>query len=113
MELWWSNTSVFLGNEHQVSRNHYVPTETQGKTIYGTTYRFQEEDAADGTSLVPSNLSKSIRQFPSSETKCSTKNTGTKVHQHDQKGKTLPQGYRHHLCAPSPSNRRRSMATRR
>ena len=74
------------------------------KKVYGTTYRFQEEVAADGTPFAPSDPSRSTRQFPSSETKHSTINTGTRVHQHDQKRKTLPQGYRHHLCAPSLSN---------
>ena len=35
------------------------------------------------------------------------------MHQHNQKRKTLPQDYRHHLCVPSASNRRQSRATRR
>ena len=42
-----------------------------------------------------------------------TINSGTKMDLHDRKRKTLPQDYRRHLCAPSPSNRRRSMATHR
>ena len=83
------------------------------KTIYGTTYRFQEEDAADGTSFAPSGPSRSTRQLLSSKLKHSTKNAGTKVHQHDQKRKTLPQNYRHPLCALSPSHRRRLRPTRR
>ena len=36
--------------------------------MYGTTYRFQEEDAADGSSFAPSDQGRSTRQFPSSET---------------------------------------------
>ena len=112
MELWWNNTCVFLGNEQQVSRNHYVPTEHK-KAIHWTTYRFQERDAADGTSFAPSDPSRSTRQFPSSETEHGTINTGTKMHQHDQKKKNLPQDYRHHLCVPSPSNRRQLRDTRR
>ena len=35
--------------------------------MYGTPYRFQEEDAADGTSFAPSDPGRSTRQFPSSE----------------------------------------------
>ena len=41
-------------------------------------YRFQEEDAAGGTSFAPSDPSRRTRQFPFSETKHSTINTGTK-----------------------------------
>ena len=111
VERWSNKTSVFLGNEQRVSRNHYEPTEHK-KAIHWTVYRFQEEDAADGTSFAPSDPSRSTRQFPSSETEHSTINTGTKMHQHDQKRKTLPQGYRHHLCAPSPSKKRQLRATR-
>ena len=36
--------------------------------MYGTTYRFQEEDAADGTSFAPADQGISTRQFPSSKT---------------------------------------------
>ena len=50
---------------------------TKETAIYGTTYRFQEEDAADGTSFAPSDPSRSTRQFSSSETQYSTINTGT------------------------------------
>ena len=45
-------------------------------TIHGTTYRFQEGDAADGTSFVPFGLCRSTRPFLSSETKHSTVNMG-------------------------------------
>ena len=67
--------------------------------MHGTTYRFQEEEAADGISFEPSDPGRTTRRVPSSETKQSIKNAGTKVHQHNQKRKTLPQDYRHHLCA--------------
>ena len=77
--------------------------------MYGTTYRFQEEDAADGNSFEPSDPGRSTRQFPSSEKSQGTINAGTKMQKHDQKRKTLPQNYRHHLYVPCPSNRRRSM----
>ena len=53
------------------------PLKTQETTNYGTTYRFQEEDGADGTSFAPFGPCKSTRQFPSSETQHSTINTGT------------------------------------
>ena len=43
MELWWNNTSVLLGNEQQVSRNHYVPTETQGKQNMGLLADFKKK----------------------------------------------------------------------
>ena len=77
MELWRNNTSGFLGNEQQVFRNHYVPTEHK-KAIHWTTYRFQEEDAADGTSFAPSDPGRITRQFFSSETEHGTINAGTK-----------------------------------
>ena len=41
--------------------------------MYGTTYGFQEEDAADGTSFAPSDAGRSTRQFPSSKTSQSQK----------------------------------------
>ena len=55
--------------------------------MHGNTYRFQEEDAADGTSFEPADPGRSTRQFPSSETKQRIINAGTKVHQRDQKGR--------------------------
>ena len=48
------------------SRNHYVATETEGTNVR-ITYRFEEEDAEDGTSFAPSDPSRSTRQFPSSK----------------------------------------------
>ena len=39
------------------------PLKTQETTNYGTTYRFQEEDAADGFSIAPFGPCKSTRQF--------------------------------------------------
>ena len=81
--------------------------------MYGTTYRFQEADASDGTSFEPSDPGRSTRQFPSSEKLHGTINAATKVHQHDRKRKTLPQDHRHRLCVSAPSKKRRSMANRR
>ena len=45
--------------------------------MLGTTHRFQEGDAADGTSFVPIGPCRSTRQFPSSKTKHSTMIAGT------------------------------------
>ena len=44
--------------------------------IPATTYRFQEEDAADGTSCALFGPCKNTRRFPSSETEHSTINAG-------------------------------------
>ena len=93
MELWKNKTRVLPENKQQVRRSHHVPTETQRK-IYGITYRFQEEDVADGSSFEPSDSSRSTRQFLSSERKQSILNAGAKEYQHDQRGrpyhKTIP-----------------------
>ena len=67
-------------NKHESSMEHYrrVPRGDQTtppleeKHFHGPTYRFQEGDATDGTSCVPSGPCKSIRQFPSSETQHGT-----------------------------------------
>ena len=89
------------------------PLKTQ-ETSYGTTYRFQEGDAADGTSFVPFRPCKKTRQFPSSETEDSTINEGMrKCTNTTKKRMTLPQDYPHHLSVPSPSSRRQSGAKRR
>ena len=53
------------------------PLKTQKTTIHGTSYRFQEEDAADVTSFAPFGPCKNTRQFLSSETEHSTINVGT------------------------------------
>ena len=50
---------------------------TQKTTIPGTTYRFQEEDAADGTSFAAFGPCENSRQFPSSETENSSIIPGT------------------------------------
>ena len=83
------------GKTGNFCRNHDVPPEKE-TTIHGTTYRFREEDAADGTSFAPSGPCKSIRQFPSSKTEHSTVNGGYgKLHQHDQKrGRLSPSSLR-------------------
>ena len=59
------------------SRNQFAPPENTKTTIHGTTYRFQEEDAADGTSFAPFGPCKNTPQFLSSETEHSTINAGT------------------------------------
>ena len=43
MELWLNNTSVLPGNEQQVSRKHYVPTETRKKQYMGLLTDFKEK----------------------------------------------------------------------
>ena len=92
MESWWSGTSVFMGRTGKLPRNHYVPPSALKTTIYGTTYRFQEEDAADGTSFAPFGPYKSTRQLPSSETQHSTINAGTEsAPTRPKKRETLPQ----------------------
>ena len=53
------------------------PLKTQETTNCRTTYRFQEEDAVDGTSFAPFGPCRSTRQFPSSETQHGKINTGT------------------------------------
>ena len=52
-------------------------SKTQETTNYGTSYRFQQEDAADGTSFAPFGPCKNTRQFPSSMAEHSTINTST------------------------------------
>ena len=76
------------GNTNKFSRNHYVPPGKE-TTIHGSTYRFQEGDAADGNSFVPFGPCRSNRQFPSSETQHGIINTGTGAHQHEQKEEDL------------------------
>ena len=106
---------MFSGDDWQISPEPLcTPFKTHETTIYGTTYRFQEEDAADGTSFAPFGPCKRTRQFLSSETQHSTIITGTEsAPTRPKKRETLPQDYRHRLCAPSPSNRRQSRAKRR
>ena len=88
----WNHCGAVLvesqGKTNKFSRNHFV---SPGKetTIHGTTYRFQEGDAADGISFVPFGPCRSTRHFPSSETQHGIINTGTGVHLHDQKEEDL------------------------
>ena len=76
-------------NKNGTTLEHYWCVPGRGKTtsspkprrtpwkrnkIHATTYRFQEGDAADGTSCAPSDPCKITRHFPSSETQRSTVN---------------------------------------
>ena len=62
-----NNTGVFLGNdEENVSATTTCPWKLS-RVMYETTYRFQEENAADGTSSAPFDPSRSTRQFHSSK----------------------------------------------
>ena len=54
------------------------------KQIHGPTHRFQEGDATDGTSCVPSGPCKITRQFPSFETQHGTIKSGTEQRRFDQ-----------------------------
>ena len=58
MEPSWDNTNVFLGTRKRLAN---LPGTTTcpwklNKRMCGTTYRFQEEDAADGPSSAPGSL---------------------------------------------------------
>ena len=64
------------GDQHVFPEPRRPPPWKRNK-MHGTTYRFQEGDAADGTSFVPFGPCRSTRQFPSSKTKHSTMNAGT------------------------------------
>ena len=114
MESPWGGTSVFPGGGgYRALPNPMCPLPTgTGKTNV-TTYRFQEGDAADGTSCEPSGPCRNIRQFPSSETQRNTIKTGTTRAQNEKERNTLPQDYPHRLCVPSPSSRRQLGAKRR
>ena len=80
MESPWGGTGVFPGGGWGgqcalPNPMRPLPTGT-GKTNV-TTYRFQEGDAADGTSCEPSGPYRNTRQFPSSEMQRTTMKTGT------------------------------------
>ena len=73
-------------NKHGIPMEQYrrVPggpkrTPLEEKQIHGPTHRFQEGDATDGTSCVPSGPCKSTRQFLSSETQHGTIKSGTET----------------------------------
>ena len=112
MEPALNNTSAFLGKDQQIfpepQRAHRNPgkecmgliTEIKKKmqqTEIHSRHLLQVEGTVNSLLL---NITDTI-------------NAGTKTHQHDQKRKTLAQDHRRHLCVPSLSNRRRSMATHR
>ena len=61
-----------------------TPPPWKRNQMHGTTHRFQEGDAADGTSCVPSGPCRSTRQFPSSKTKHGRIKSGTEQHRCDQ-----------------------------
>ena len=112
MESPWSNTKSVprRGDQHAFPEPRRPPPWKRNKML-GTTYRFQEGDAADGTTFVPFGPCRSTRQFPSSETKHSTMIAGTGNGTNtSKKRKTLPQDYPRRLCVPSPSNMRQSGA---
>ena len=61
----WNKTSVFLMNDQQNFPEPLLAHEYLRKRMYGTTSRFEEEDAADGTSFAPFDQGRSTHQFPS------------------------------------------------
>ena len=77
-----------------------------GRRLYWNTYRFQKEDAANETSCAPFRPGRSSRPFPSSKhrkyNKHGYENALTQLKGED---------FRVHLGVPSPSKRRRLMAT--
>ena len=108
----WSNTSVFLGNDQQIFAEPLGAHGNSGKECVGLLRDFKKK--MQQTELHSPYLTKvevPVYSFLLNIT--DTINPGTEMHQHDQKRKTLPQDYRSHLCVPSPSNRRRLMATHR
>ena len=80
MESPWSNTRVFPeGGPARLPGATMPPPPWKRNKMHGTTYRFQEGGAADGTSFVPFGPCRSTRQFLSSEAKHSTVNMGIKT----------------------------------
>ena len=80
-------------NKHGISMEHYrrvprgdqtTPPPLEEKQIHGPTHRFQEGDATDGTSCVPSGPCRSARQFLSSEKQRGTIKSGTEQRRCDQ-----------------------------
>ena len=67
METPWNNTSVFLGKDEQSFSGTTTFAWKLSKRMYGTTYRFQEEETVDGTSSAPFDQGRITRQFPSSK----------------------------------------------
>ena len=82
METSCKNTSVFLGSDKQTLLEPILSHRNSAQ-MYGTTYRLQEQSAADGTSLAPSDPGRSTRQFPFSkhhrDNICGYKNAPTQL----------------------------------
>ena len=57
------NASVFLANDEQSLSGTSTYPKKLSRRMYGTTHRFQEEDAAIGTSSAPFDPGRSNRQF--------------------------------------------------
>ena len=49
----WNNNSLFLGTDEQNFSGTTTCPWKLSRTVYGFIYRFQEEDAPDGTSSAP------------------------------------------------------------
>ena len=97
MEPSWNNTSVFLGNDEQIFPKPLRAHRNSAK-MSGTTYRFQDRDAADGTSFAPSDPGRSTRPSPSSKhhkyNKSGYENTQTRSKQKDLTTRLSPSSLR-------------------
>ena len=112
VEPWWNNTSVFLGDEQQNSPQQPPSHGNLGKECMGLLTDFKKK--MQQTKLHLRHLIKLEVHVNSLLLNITnTMNADTKLHQHDQKGKSLPQNCCPHPCVPSPSNKRRSRATHR
>ena len=67
MEPRWNNTGEFLGTDEQSFPKPLCAHRNSAKNAW-TTHKFQEEEAADGTSSAPLDPNRSNRQFPFSKT---------------------------------------------
>ena len=107
-----NNTSMYLGNDEEIFPEPRRAHENSPKECMGLLTDLKKKIQQTELHLRHSvQLEVPVHSFLLNITY--TINSGTKMLQHDQKRKTLQQGCRRHLCVPSPSNRRRSIATHR
>ena len=70
---------ISMEHNPRVPRGDQMTPPMEEKQCHGPTHRFQEGDATDGTSCVPSDPCRSTCQFPSSETQHGTIKSGTET----------------------------------
>ena len=112
MEPSWNNTSVFLGIDEKIFQETLRAHGNLATECIGLFTDFKKK--MQPTEIHSRHLIKV--EVPVHFLLLNITDTiyaGTEMHHHDQKRKTLQHDYRCHLCVPSPSNRRRSMATHR